>query len=94
MKHILNSMFLQDVITNIEDKYKDIINIDSERYFMYSNVFDLPLYYNLFSYKNKPDYGLFNKIHEAKHYEIIMFLIKEIPPVFRYDTTYILPNPA
>lgn len=78
MKHILKTMFLQDVINNIDEKYKTIVESNLERYFTYANIFEMTLYYNLFTYKKNPEYGLYNKINTTKHAETILFLIQLI----------------
>lgn len=89
MKHILNSMFLQETINSIDEKYKNIVDFEFEKYFTYSNLFQMPLYYNLFTYKKDPDYGLVNKIQTKKHFETIIFLIKEIREN-NYNSNYLL----
>ena len=89
MKHILNSMFLQETINSIDKKYKNIVTFDEEKYFMYSNLLLVPACYNLFTYKKDHDYGLVEKILYKKHYEVIDFFIKEIREN-NYNSNYLL----
>ena len=77
MKHILNEIFLNDSINLIEKKYIEIIDQYKEHYFLYSNIFQMPLYYKLFTYKKNPDYNLYNKISNKKHLEVIQCLIQK-----------------
>ncbi len=77
MKHILQTLFLTDVVNNIDKKYKDIVNV-KDNFFSYANIYDAPLYYKLFTYKKDADYKLYDKLLNSKHYEVIECLIKII----------------
>ena len=76
MKQILNTIFLKDCIDSLDERYKSSINKDLTKYFSYANIFDLPLYYNLFTLKKNPDYNLYNKLHENKIIETIKVATK------------------
>ena len=76
--HILQTIFLEDVINQLEDKYKQLIPNVKEKNYIYANIFKLPLYYKLFAFKPNPDYGLYNKFLRQNNYEIIDYSIKII----------------
>ena len=78
MKHILHTLFLKDAIDRIATKYKKNMEFSFDKYFIYANIFQMPLYYKLFSLKKDADYGLYSKIENQKHFEVIEFLIKRV----------------
>lgn len=89
MKQILNTIFLKDCIDSLDERYKSLINKDLTKYFSYANIFDLPLYYNLFTLKKNPDYNLYNKLHENKIIETIKLIVDKIKEE-NYDAELIL----
>ena len=78
MKHILHELFLSDCIDAIQKKFQEIVKPLNEQYFSYANIFQAPLYYKLFTFSKNVDYGLYNKVLESKHYEVIECLIKAV----------------
>lgn len=78
MKQILNTIFLKDCIENIDIRYKELVKEDLETYFLYANILELPLYYNLFTFRKNPDYNLYNKLHNNKIKETVFFIIEKI----------------
>ena len=78
MNHILHTIFMEDVINNIDNKYKELITYSKEKFYTYANIFMMPLYYKLFTYKNKPNYNLYDKLLTKNNYEVINLSIRHI----------------
>ena len=77
MISILHSIFLTDVLNTIEEKYKDQLNITKEDIFTYSNIFNMPLYYKLRTFKKNPDYNLYEKLQNNNIYETTHYCIEK-----------------
>ena len=89
MKHILNNLFLVDTINSLDSKYKDLTKDLEDKYFMYSNMFEVTLYYKPFHYRKNPDYRLYEKLHTLKHIDVIE-LIKTYVLENNYNPQYLL----
>ena len=89
MKQILNTIFLGDCIEKLDIKYKNIVSSDTETYFSYANIFDFPLYYNMFALKKNSDYNLYQKLHNNKILDTITFTVEKIKEN-NYDSKLLL----
>lgn len=78
MRHILYSVFLEDCINQLDEKYQKLFTEHKDKYFLYANIIEIPAYYKLFTYQNNPDYSLYNKLHNEKHKEVINLIKSEI----------------
>ena len=78
MISILHSIFLKDVVNTIEEKYKNQLKLTNEDIFTYSNIFNMPLYYKLATFKKNPDYNLYNKLQKNKQFETTYYCIEKI----------------
>ncbi len=70
--------FANDVIRSLDDKYKNLINIDESRIFLYSNLHDLPYYFNLYKMNKKDNLKLGYKLHNVKTSDVIETIINYI----------------
>ena len=78
MQHILYTMFLDDCISQLDDKYKELIKDELDKIYLYANILEIPSYYKLFVSKENKDYGLYKKLNSKKQIETIDLLKKEI----------------
>ena len=78
MISILHKIFLENALNDIDTKYKEQLQLTEEKIFTYSNIFNMPLYYNPISLKKTPDYNLYNKLQNNNVYETIYFIIGKI----------------
>ena len=78
MISVLHKMFLDDTLNNINSKYKEQLQLTEEKSYTYSNIYNIPLYYNLSSTKKNPDYSLYNKLQEKNKLETINLMIEKI----------------
>ena len=60
----LHKTFLESAIKNIDIKYQEQLQLNEEKLLVYSNIFNLPLYYKVTSFKKYPEYNLYNKIQQ------------------------------
>ena len=89
MRHVLQTMFLEDCINNVDIKYQTFLTASKECYYTYANIPSLSLYYNLFTFKKNADYKTFEKLHTQKHYEVIKLSTDKIKQN-NYNTHHIL----
>lgn len=78
MNEILNYYFFKDVIDNLEKKYHNIIKDETKNAFLFSNIIEMPLYYNFFKNKNNKDYNLYKHFHNDKFFEVINIMANKV----------------
>ena len=78
MISVLHKIFLENVLDNISTKYKEQLKLIDGNLYTYSNIYNIPLYYNLSPFKKNPDYGLYKKLQENNKLETINFLVEKI----------------
>lgn len=89
MRHILYSMFLNDVIKSLHPKYQGIYEQHLDKTFLCANFVEIPLYYKLFTYKKNADYNLYEKLHFQKKMDVINYFVEKIQ-TNHYDPNIIL----
>lgn len=67
--------FFKEVINNLDDKYINQLNIKDYKLFLYSNILDIPKYYNLRKFRAY-DYNLKFKLHNQSTKKLIEELVK------------------
>lgn len=78
MREMLNYYFSKDVLDKMDKKYYDQILSEMSKLFLYSNIIEMPLYYNIFKNKTNKDYNLYNLIHNEKFLENIILIADNI----------------
>lgn len=78
MISILHKTFLENVLNNINTKYKDQLILSEDKIFTYSNIFNMPLYYDLQTFRKNADYGLYLKLQRNNTLETIHLMMEQI----------------
>ena len=78
MISILHKTFLENVLNNINTKYKDQLILSEDKIFTYSNIFNMPLYYDLQTFRKNADYALYLKLQRNNTLETIHLMMEQI----------------